>query len=1758
MKTKTKTKKMPTKKGKFNLKSWFNFIFKNKYILYALLALLLIGGLVTIFNIQRNNQRTAQAASCTWTGAGADNNFSTADNWTGCGGGVPADGDNITFPEISSEYEPYNDNINLSLNSVTVAALNTSFYELSGYNLYVSGGITTASGTNNFILNTNIETCAVSGNGNITINLNYTFAVGCGSTFNGDVDGQGTFEVFSGITYGGQTVNAKMVTSGGGQFYVNVGTTTFNNTVEIKDNSFLWAFYGNIVVPNYNIQVNDNGAMLQRPGNITAKGIDFNGTNTAYGSWSTGVATVTSDNLDLTGVYADISFFGSFVGETRTLIQTTSPFQITGEFDNLPTGGTAFIPNFGSIVEIKAIYDTDTVTLEVVSISPGCTWTGAVNNQMSNPSNWSGCGNGVPYGDYKIIFPASASNKNIDNDITNLQVGNMTVEGGGYTISGNSFTVFGESQFNNIFVDGDPDTYFTLDTQVTTCGVTGSGNFFIGTGQIFSAGCGSQYTFSGYIGGAGTFKKVNQTNGVAQIFNGVTTGNDVTIENDSNWLQFNGINTINGYLINSGGGILFNGGGLFSLTNQAFVQNGEGVNFYPDGLNPDEFYAYDLQSGNMGFDLDGLSNYSKINIQSGETDLSNGTISARVFSNYGIGQSYEIITTTGGGTLTGEFSNLPAEGTLIGEAWTGGILTGSVEFSVAYSSDSVVLTIINLSGALPGGGSGASCTGNKVFTATSGSLTSGTSNYASNSNCKWIIAPLNADSVTLDFTAFNTENGNDEVLVYDGASPAGTLLGTFSGNSLPSSVTADSGSMYIVFTSNPTIENTGFIANWTSTIIPSPTINSITPTSGSVAGGTSITVTGTNFTSGQFQDIRSIGSTGLDGIRGMVVDGSGNQYVAGEFTGSITLGSTTLTSSGSQDIYIAKVDTSGNYVWAVKAGGTTVDGFTRRQSMAIDPFDNTIIIGGYFSGSADFGGDTLTGGSGANAFVAKLSQSSGAFSWAVRGGGITSDMYDSSIFPEQFASSIDVDSSGNIYFSGAFKGTSVDFGGLSLVYQNVSNQKEPYIAKMDTNGNYIWVKSFADSDSPGLAHGLKVDSSGNVYASFNFFNSITVGATTLTTNAPLSGSNIATVKLDSNGDPIWAVISGKSLNNTYSSDLPYDVGLDSSGNVYITGYFGAEEATFGGITLVGSTIGSTVYTAKLNPADGTFIWAKAIASSGFTTARTMHIDSSNRIWIAGGYDNILTDGDKAITGNASNAFFAQYDVNGNLVQLEGIGGTGGQLAVTGVGGNQVRALAVYNNNLYIAGEYFSTIGIGAKTITSAGGQDGFYTTWVSDKSSIKVAGNEVIADYSTPNEVTFQTPPGTKGITDIILTNSNGRSFNFAGSFEYTAPEVTNSDISSMVCSPSSTLINTTVNCVITFSVDQNVLSGSVNVRIGAGGSVINCPVAASGTTLNCNNIPVGSTNGIFASQYNASGSGTTYNNGNNITVTGASAEITNSEISSMSCSPSTTYVGATVNCAITTTVNLNTLSGSVNVRIGAGGSVVNCPVTGSGFTLNCNFIPVGNTQGTFASQYNASGSGATYLNGNNIIVGAAPLCGTGASGTGSNGNTAITDILLCVTAGNLILTSPVSADFTSLTVSDVEQNSSATLTGVTVEDLRGSEAGWSLVCKSSNLTGVTFADTVIPLFSGSASKFNLTPSALQAVGVYGSTQNGLTDYTTQQNTSSLSNTGSTGESNDFNLAAFASGYGVGKFNKNLLLNLTIPPYIRAQSYVGTLTCSVS
>jgi len=114
------------------------------------------------------------------------------------------------------------------------------------------------------------------------------------------------------------------------------------------------------------------------------------------------------------------------------------------------------------------------------------------------------------------------------------------------------------------------------------------------------------------------------------------------------------------------------------------------------------------------------------------------------------------------------------------------------------------------------------CTGSRTLSGTAGTFEdgSGNANYQNNINCSWLIDPdMMVAKIKLSFEKFDTESGNDVVTVYDGASTAAPVLGTFSGSSIPAVITSSSNSMLIVFTSNGTTNASGFNASYT-TIFP--------------------------------------------------------------------------------------------------------------------------------------------------------------------------------------------------------------------------------------------------------------------------------------------------------------------------------------------------------------------------------------------------------------------------------------------------------------------------------------------------------------------------------------------------------------------------------------------------------------------------------------------------------------------------------------------------------------------------------------------------------------------------------------------------------------------------------------------------------------------------------------------------------------------------------------------------------------------------
>lgn len=88
-------------------------------------------------------------------------------------------------------------------------------------------------------------------------------------------------------------------------------------------------------------------------------------------------------------------------------------------------------------------------------------------------------------------------------------------------------------------------------------------------------------------------------------------------------------------------------------------------------------------------------------------------------------------------------------------------------------------------------------------------------NYPNSSNRTFYIQPDGATSVSITFFDFNLENGYDYLRIYNGVGTS-SLLGSYTGTSLPSTVTANTGAMTIVFTSDGSVTSSGWSATWNS------------------------------------------------------------------------------------------------------------------------------------------------------------------------------------------------------------------------------------------------------------------------------------------------------------------------------------------------------------------------------------------------------------------------------------------------------------------------------------------------------------------------------------------------------------------------------------------------------------------------------------------------------------------------------------------------------------------------------------------------------------------------------------------------------------------------------------------------------------------------------------------------------------------------------------------------------------------------------
>lgn len=406
--------------------------------------------------------------------------------------------------------------------------------------------------------------------------------------------------------------------------------------------------------------------------------------------------------------------------------------------------------------------------------------------------------------------------------------------------------------------------------------------------------------------------------------------------------------------------------------------------------------------------------------------------------------------------------------------------------------------------------------------------------------------------------------------------------------------------------------------------------------------------------------------------RSVAVDSSSNVLVTGFFDGTVDFGGGPLTSAGGLDIFLAKFDPWGYLLWSKRFGD--LDG--QQASLVTADIYGNVLLAGSLNGTMDFGGGSLTSIGLNDIFLAKFDDQ-GNHLWSKRFGGPN----------DQMPLSITVDGGSNVLITGFFRLT-VDFDGHVLTSAGLD---DIFLAKFDSSGNYLWSKSFGDTDDRQRGQCVTVDSSDNPVVIGEFRGIVDFGGGSLT-SAGLSDLFLA--KFDSSGNHLWSKSFGDAVNQG-----AYDwVGVDGSDNIVTTGTFQGT-VDFGGGPLTSGGVNVDIFLAKFD-SSGNHLWSQRFGDATYGQySYSVVVDGENNAFIAGEMSGTVDFGGGLLTSAGSDIYIAKFDSLGNHQWSKRFGDSDVQYA---------QSIAVDKlGRPTIAGLFQSTVDFGGGTLTSAGGRDIF-------------------------------------------------------------------------------------------------------------------------------------------------------------------------------------------------------------------------------------------------------------------------------------------------------------------------------------------------------------------------------------------------------------------------------------------------------------------
>jgi hypothetical protein len=458
----------------------------------------------------------------------------------------------------------------------------------------------------------------------------------------------------------------------------------------------------------------------------------------------------------------------------------------------------------------------------------------------------------------------------------------------------------------------------------------------------------------------------------------------------------------------------------------------------------------------------------------------------------------------------------------------------------------------------------------------------------------------------------------------------------------------------------------------------------------------------------------SVQGTNSNLASGIAIDSAGNCFVTGYFDGTATFGTTSLTSAGVEDMFVAKYDPTGKLLWVRQAGGRGTNEWCAGFGVAVDAAANCYVTGA-FNGTAYFGFTDLTA-TGTNGyedvFVAKY-DGSGNLLWVRQGGGIWGDD----------PSGIAVDTNGNSYVTGSFIGPAT-FGTVTLTATGPFPDSSGFVAKYDTDGNVLWARPLGGGTTTG-GSGVTVDGQGNAWVTGSVFSPVTYS------------QDLSVYKLDSSGSGVLGWEGGRLTANQQALSFGSAITADGAGNVFVTG-------GFKGLVTVGTNaLGSASYSALLAKCDtlGNILWVTSVGGTNYG-GTGVAADPSGNCFLAAefsGYADFWQTNLESV--GANDAFIAKYGPSGNLLWVAQAGG-----------GQDARPLGIAwvpGKGIYIAGGFIGQVKFGDTVLATSNP-----TNWAWNAFLSRVDEMPILTASNTASAVVLSWPTNQLGFTLEKATNS--------------------------------------------------------------------------------------------------------------------------------------------------------------------------------------------------------------------------------------------------------------------------------------------------------------------------------------------------------------------------------------------------------------------